>query len=83
MFFRKKSPHCGACLVCQVVVAILLFLASVAALVGVYKSHVLSSGFAFGTTSGSLSLIAFAVSVTLWMSQMRNCVSKCEACGTK
>ena len=55
----------------------LLLLASVASLIGVYKSHFLSSGATFGTTSGSLALIAFVLSVTLWKKSM------CCCCGEK
>ena len=81
--FKKKSPHVGVCLALHVVLAVLLLVAAVAAAVGAYKAHMLSSGLVFGTTSGSLSLLAFAVTSSLWMKQMKCCVTKCEACGVK
>ena len=81
--FKKKATHMGACLALHVVVAVLLFVASIAALLGVYKAHMLSSGFVFGTTSGSLALLAFAVSLSLCMYQLKCCVTKCEACMVK
>ena len=50
MLRSKKSSPPLSCLLCQVALGI------IAALVGVYKAHVLSSGLTFGTSSGSLSL---------------------------
>ncbi|OGJ56278.1 hypothetical protein A3D88_01295 [Candidatus Peribacteria bacterium RIFCSPHIGHO2_02_FULL_52_16] len=81
--FKKKSPHVGVCLALHVVLAILLFVASVAAVIGAYKAHVLSSGLVFGTTSGSMSLLALAVASHFWMKHMKCCVTKCEACNVK
>lgn len=82
--FKKKSPHAGACMVLHVVVAVLLFVASIAAILGAYKAHVLTSGgLAFGTTSGSLALIAVALTLKCCMKQVCACVTKCEACGVK
>ena len=81
--FKKKSPHAGACMVLHVVVSVILFIAAVAAVMGVYKAHVLSNGLAFGTTSGSLAIVALAVVLHVWMKQMIACVTKCEACGVK
>ncbi|MBI3331637.1 hypothetical protein HYZ99_01615 [Candidatus Peregrinibacteria bacterium] len=81
--FKKKSPHVGACMALHVVVSVLLFVAAVAAILGVYKAHVLSTGLAFGTTSGSLALVALAIVLHTWMKQTIACVTKCEACGIK
>ena len=81
MFFHKKAPHEPGCMVMHLVVSALLFLVSLAALVGVYKAHFLGDGsMTFGTSAGSLSLIALGVSLTLWMHQMKNCFTKCEVC---
>ncbi|MBI2117988.1 hypothetical protein HYT95_03755 [Candidatus Peregrinibacteria bacterium] len=55
------------------VVTLLLFLAAVAALAGVYKAHFLGGGMVFGTTSGSLSILAFSVTATLWAKFMCHC----------
>ncbi len=79
-FHKKKTPHQGACMVLHLVVAGLLLFASIAAFVGVYKAHVLDAGLVFGSSSGSLSLLAFAVCLTLWMQQMRNCATPCDVC---
>ncbi|MEK7591747.1 MAG: hypothetical protein AAB489_06140 [Patescibacteria group bacterium] len=81
--FKKKASHLGVCLALHVVVAILLFVAAVAAVMGVYKSHVLSSGLVFGTTSGSLSLLALSVTLAVWAYQTKCCVTKCDACNVK
>lgn len=83
MMFSKKSPHKPACLVTHIVVGALLFLASIAALLGVYMSHVLSTGLTFGTSSGSLSLIAFAICVMAFGKQMKACAGKCDMCSGK
>ncbi|MDD4319865.1 MAG: hypothetical protein PHW10_06115 [Candidatus Peribacteraceae bacterium] len=81
--FSKKSSHKPACLVAHLLVAAVLLFTSVAALVGVYLSHVLSSGLVFGTSSGSLSIIAFVVSVMALGKQVRLCCEKCACCGAK
>ncbi len=79
-FHKKKTPYQGACMVLHLVVAGLLLFASIAAFVGVYKAHVLVDGLVFGTSGGSLSLLAFAVCLSLWMYQMKCCATPCEAC---
>ena len=93
MFFgKKKNPHDTPCMVCHLVVAVLLFLASLAALVGVIMSHYSgmllaqdngqSSMMLFGTNAGSLSLIAFSVTTAIWVQSLKACMMGCEACGT-
>jgi hypothetical protein len=57
------------------VVVLLYLLVTIAAGVGVYKSHLLSSGATFGTTSGSLSIIAFVLSLTVLLKAV--CCSGC------
>lgn len=88
MFFcKKKNPHNAGCFVCHLIVTILLFIATLTALMEVLSSHyaVLNGARAatmvFGTNAGSLSLIAFAVTITFWAKSFKACVSGCEACG--
>lgn len=80
MFFSKKAPHTPACMVVHLVVSAILFLASLAALVGMYKAHFMPEGMTFGTSAGSLSLIALGATLTLWLHQMKNCLMECEVC---
>ena len=85
MFFssKKKNPHDTACMVCHVIVAFLLFLVSCASLAGVVMAHVDTrmQTVVFGTNAGSLSLLTFAIALTLWMKSMKYCMSACEVCG--
>lgn len=83
MFFRKKQPHEGLCLALHLFVAGLLLFTSAAAFIGVFKAHVQPEGLEFGTTVGSLSLLALAVSLVLWLKSMKDCACGCEVCGTK
>ena len=87
MFFnnKKKLPHDTCCMACHAVVAIMLFAASLASLLGLVAAHIdVELGMpVFGTVSGSLALLAFGVSLTLWMHAMRAWMTDCEACGTK
>ena len=88
MFFsKKKNPHDPACFVCHVIVSILLFIATLAALMEVLTSHYVvlkgarEATLLFGTNAGSLSLLTFAIIVTLWVKSFKACVTGCEACG--
>ncbi len=84
----KKQPGCPiGCVIVKWVVCILLLLVAIAALLGVEQTHVMISSdparFAvqFGSTSGSLSIIAFVVSIMAWGKQMAKCMSgSCEVC---
>ncbi len=85
MFFsKKKNPHDTFCLVCHIIVAVMLFLASIAALLGALMAHYdpRSSTLIFGTNADSLSLIAFALTTTLWMKAVKCCMSSCDVCTT-
>lgn len=86
MFFlsKKKNPHDMFCLVCHVIVTILLFLAAVASIVGALTAHydLRAETLIFGTNAGSLSLIAFGLTATLFMKSLKACMSECEVCGT-
>lgn len=88
MFFgKKKNPHDTGCFICHVFVTILLFVATLAALMEVLSTHYAvvkgmhDPTMVFGTNAGSLSLIAFAVTITFWVKSFKACVSGCEACG--
>jgi len=74
--FGKKSKDGDPFTSVYWVVTVLLFLAMLAAAIGVYKSHFLSSGATFGTTSGSLSIIAFVISLMFWSKACGCCCKK-------
>ncbi len=85
----KKQMSCCplGCRIGKWIVAILLLATSVVALVGVYQTHVVTGSdpsrmmIQFGSTSGSLAIIAFVVSVMAWGKKMACCMSKtCEVC---
>ena len=81
MFFNtKKAPHKPGCMALHVVVAILLGIAVLVSLVGVYKAHFLTEGLAIGTSVGSFSLIALSLSLMVFMKQVKACGVKCEVC---
>lgn len=84
MFFltKKKNPHETGCMACHAIVAILLFAATLASLLGVLVAHydTETGAMIFGTASGSLSLLAFVVSLSFCMKSMMNCMSNCDAC---
>lgn len=71
-------------MICHLIVAFLLSLVTVAALFGVVMAHfdVRQQVLIFGTNAGSLSLLTFAISLTLWMKAMKCCMSGCDVCGT-
>lgn len=80
MFGKKTKGKSGLCLACNgtnIVVGVLAVLMSVAGLIGVFKAHVLSTGFAFGTTSGSLSLLALALNLFLVKKISTCCPCQC------
>lgn len=72
-FKKKKGSMCDFCMVTNIVISAFAVLATLAALIGVYKAHVLSNGIAFGTTSGSLSLLALAINLFLLKKALENC----------
>ncbi len=87
MMFGKNGKSSGACTVCRIVgtiIGIVVLLSTIAALVGVYKAHFLLGGATFGTTNGSLALIALAVNLMFLkkMSRMCPCGGMC-ACDVK
>lgn len=64
---------CEFCLYVNIFISALAAIVAIAALVGVYKAHVLSTGLAFGTTSGSLSILALTFSLFLLKKALENC----------
>lgn len=84
----KKQAGCSTgCVIGKWIVCLLLLATSIAALVGVYQTHVIvgtdPARFAiqFGSTSGSLAIIAFVVSVMAFGKKLMCCMSKsCEGC---
>ena len=84
LFNKKKNPHEASCFICHIIIAILLFLSTIAAVLGVIMAHYdpRQMTLVFGSNADSLSLIAFVLCVTLWMKSMKSCMSGCEACGT-
>ena len=66
-----------ACKFTRWVVTILLFIVAVIALVGVYQTHVLvgddMTRIQFGSTGGSLAILAFVVSLMAWVKSVHGC----------
>jgi hypothetical protein len=75
---KKNGGYCTTCTIVNMIVGVVAVLISIAALVGVWKSHVLSSGMTFGTTSGSLSIMALAISLFLVKKAMSGCWCQCD-----
>jgi membrane protein YdbS with pleckstrin-like domain len=76
MRLGKKPQESSACTVCRgtsLVAAILLLVAAIASAVGAYNAHLLPDGFVFGSTAGSLSLLAFAVTLTFCVKTFHGC----------
>jgi len=72
----KNCSCCGACTAINWTICLLLFLAAVTALVGVYQTHFGINGMVFGNSNSSLVLLAFVVSLTMWAKWMCKCL--CE-----
>ena len=79
MFGKSKNKNglCTVCGVTNIIVGALAVVASLAAITGVYQAHVLSTGLVFGTTSGSLSLLALAVNLFLVKKASAACGCQC------
>ena len=79
---KPKTATCSpACVVVKWVVALALSLVTIASLVGIYQTHIVAGGAPFGSTSGSLAILAFVASVVGWTRQMTKCMrSDCDAC---
>ncbi|TSC80459.1 MAG: hypothetical protein G01um101425_113 [Candidatus Peregrinibacteria bacterium Gr01-1014_25] len=73
MFFHHETDTCDACSVVAWVANLLLFLATLAALIGVYKTHFPPSGMTFTSPQGAIYLVAFCFSLMFWTRQMYMC----------
>lgn len=81
MLFHKNAPtHRGACLVLHLLAAGLLLFVTLLSFMGLFLAHVDAQGLAFGTTAGSLSILAFSVSLMLFLHHLRSCMAPCEMC---
>ena len=83
-----SCSSCGGCKVIVSIVALLTTVTTVATLIGVYMTHVTAEGWMFGTPNGSLSVLAFLVSIMCWLKLVKKmcpCGKKggvCPGCGT-
>lgn len=66
----------------KAVVALLVTLATLAALVGVWKTHMTADGMMFGSTEGSLALLTFVLSSVIWV-KMVKCLCPCSKGGAE
>ena len=87
---NKKQPKCSVmCLFMKTLVGLLFTIAALASLAGVYETHVITGSPAarvilqFGTTSGSLAIIAFVLALTVWVKTLKSFKSPCEVCVRK
>lgn len=74
---KGKNAICMSCNATTMVIGVIAVIASLVALIGVFKAHVLSTTFAFGTTSGSLSLMALALNLFLVKKISSCCPCQC------
>jgi hypothetical protein len=75
---KKKGGLCNVCSATSLVTMVLAVVVTLAAIVGLYKAHVLSSGFTFGTSTGSLSIVALAISLMLLGKASEKCPCQCD-----
>ena len=82
MFFYKKAPHQPCCLAFHITAAVLMFLVTVAAFVGVITAHIspMDGAVVFGSPAGSLAIVAFGLSLIFLVKTCKGCMSSCEAC---
>jgi len=65
----------------KILVALILTFGMIAALIGVWKTHFTASGFVFGTTDASLSLLAAMIGSVLWVKLVTKlCPCMAKAC---
>jgi len=77
-FHHMGKTNPSAAQAVQWIVNVLMFLAMLASLAGIYETHFVGAGATFGTTGASLSLIAFAITAHLWVKQMACCLGSCN-----
>ncbi len=83
---KKKQTCALPCVIIKWTLCVLLLIVAVAALVGVFQTHIIDLApmrVQFGSTSGSLSIVAFTLASVAWLKHMICCMSPCEACSTK
>ena len=87
---NKKLPKCSVvCLFMKTIVGLLLTIAAFASLAGVYETHVITGSptasviIQFGSTSGSLAIIAFVLALTVWLKTLKSFKAPCEVCSRK
>lgn len=67
----KCSGICGVCKAITGIVLILVTFVTAAAAIGVWHSHVIATGWIFGTAEASLSLLVFLASLMVWLKLFR------------
>lgn len=73
----KKDTCSSACIALNWLVCLLLFLTTVAAGAGVYNAHFANNVAMFGSSLGSLAIVAFVASLALWSKWMCKCLCGC------
>ncbi len=79
------SCNCGSCVVCKIVaglVALVLTLTTIAAVIGVYMTHVSPAGWVFGSTAGSVALVTFILSLMAWFKVVKKMCPCGKGCGS-
>lgn len=64
--FMQSSCSSTVCDLVGKFVVVILTLAEIAAIIAVYKSHFGTGGASFGSTTGSLSIMALAINTVAW-----------------
>jgi len=69
----KKKQSKGFLRAVQLVICAIAFLAVLSSLAGIYQTHFVGGGATFGTTTASLSLLAFVATIMLFLKSLREC----------
>lgn len=85
-----SGGRCAGCKFVVVIVALLTTITTVATFIGVWQTHMTAEGWSFGTTNGSLAVIAFVASIMCWLKLVKkicpcgkgSCGGACSSCGT-
>jgi hypothetical protein len=75
---NKSSGMCQFCMATKIIIGVIAVLSSLAALIGVYKAHFLTTGPTFGTLNDSASLIALALNLFLVKKMASCCPCQCD-----
>jgi hypothetical protein len=79
--FKSSKKKSGICVFCEwltIILTALSTITSIAAIAGLYKSHVMSDGLVFGTSTGSLSIIALIISLVFLKKTCEACMCECK-----